>query len=192
MARVREIEAEALPAAAAETYRRFVASYGPFREQVAVFAHCPPAVEHLMGLLLELRKASTIRRRHLELAIVVVSKLNECHYCVAHHKPMLMVEGLTATGVDAALDYATNPEFDDDDRLVVEYAISVTNHPQRVSEALFRRLKSRFSEAQIVELTMRIALCGFFNRFNDALQIDDAVTHADAAAHATGAEAAHA
>ena len=28
-----------------------------------------------------------------------------------------------------------------------------------------------FSEEQIVELTLRTALCGFFNRFNDALQI---------------------
>jgi len=55
-------------------------------------------------LLLELRQKSTIRRRHLELAIVVVSKLNECHYCVAHHKPMLMVEGLSDAGVDRVLD----------------------------------------------------------------------------------------
>ena len=30
-----------------------------------------------------------------------------------------------------------------------------------------------FSEAQIVELTLRIAMAGFFNRFNEALQIDD-------------------
>ncbi len=188
MARVREIEPEALPAKAAAVYRQFVAGYGPFREQVAVFAHCPPAVEHLMGLLLALRQDSTVRRRHLELAIVVVSKLNECHYCVAHHKPMLMVEGLSDAGVDAVLDFATNPEFDADDRLVVEYAIAVTNHPQRVPEALFERLRRGFSEAQIVELTMRIALCGFFNRFNDALQIDDEAAH-DAGHSAEAADA---
>ena len=38
-------------------------------------------------------------------------------------------------------------------------------------DAIFAHLKEHFSEAQIVELTLRIALCGFFNRFNDALQI---------------------
>jgi len=32
-------------------------------------------------------------------------------------------------------------------------------------------LKQHFTEEQIVELTLRTALCGFFNRFNDALQI---------------------
>ena len=39
-------------------------------------------------------------------------------------------------------------------------------------------------EEQIVELTLRTALCGFFNRFNDALQIgmEDGVV-ADMLAH---------
>jgi uncharacterized peroxidase-related enzyme len=182
MARVRDVEAAELPAAAREVYERFVAGYGPFRDQVAVIAHCPPALTHLMGLLLDLRQSGAVRRRYLELAIVAVSKLNECHYCVAHHKPMLMVEGLSSSGADRVLDYQDHPELDDTDRLVVEYAIAVTNDPQRIGDALFARLRARFGEAEIVELTLRIALCGFFNRFNDALRIDDAQAHAAASA----------
>ena len=92
MARVLDIGSAELPAEVRAVYERFVADYGPFRNQVAVFAHSPPAVTHLMGLLLDLRASGTVRRRYLELAIVAVSTLNECHYCVAHHKPMLMVE----------------------------------------------------------------------------------------------------
>jgi hypothetical protein len=38
-------------------------------------------------------------------------------------------------------------------------------------DAIFEELGKHFSEAEIVELTLRTALCGFFNRFNDALQI---------------------
>jgi alkylhydroperoxidase family enzyme len=37
---------------------------------------------------------------------------------------------------------------------------------------MFTRLRAHFSEAQIVELTWRTALCGAFNRFNDILQLD--------------------
>ena len=37
---------------------------------------------------------------------------------------------------------------------------------------MFDSLREHFSEEQVVELTLRIALCGFFNRFNDVLQID--------------------
>ena len=51
MARVRDIGSAELPPEARDVYQRFVAGYGPFRDQVAVFAHCPPAVTHLMGLL---------------------------------------------------------------------------------------------------------------------------------------------
>jgi hypothetical protein len=36
---------------------------------------------------------------------------------------------------------------------------------------MFEELWCHFSEEQIVELTLRISLCGFFNRFNDALMI---------------------
>ena len=176
MARVRDVGPEELPPGPRAAYERFVADYGPFANQVAVFAQRPPAVEHLMALLMDLRRSGTVTRRHLELAIVVVSKLNACHYCVAHHKPMLMVEGLSEGGVDRILDYEDHPELDAVDRLVVAYTIAFTNDPQRIRDALFERLRRHFSEAQIVELTLRIALCGFFNRFNDALQIAEEVT----------------
>ena len=54
----------------------------------------------------------------------------------------------------------------------MEYAIQVTETPQRIRDRMFERLRAHFTEAQIVELTLRIALCGFFNRFNDALMIE--------------------
>ena len=173
MARVRSIPPEELPPSEAAIYRKFASEYGPFANQVAVLAHVPAALRHLMPMLMELREAKTLPKRYLELAIVTVSKLNECHYCVAHHKPFLVPEGITAAGVDRVLDYATHPEFDAVDKLVVEYAIAAWENSNRLPESLFRRLREHFSEAQIVELTLRITLCGFFNRFNDALQIEE-------------------
>ena len=173
MARVRNIPSDELPPDLAAIYERFAAEYGPFRNQVAVIAHVPAALRHLMPMLMELRAAKTLPKRYLELAIVTVSKLNECHYCVAHHKPFLVVEGVSAAGVDRVLDYRDHPEFDEVDKLVVEYAIAAWTAWNRVPDALFERLRAHFSEAQIVELTLRITLCGFFNRFNDALQIDE-------------------
>jgi len=172
MARVRNIPSTELPADLAVIYERFADAYGPFRNQVAVFAHVPAALWHLMSLLMELREANTLPKRYLEIAVVVVSKLNECHYCVSHHKPFLVVEGLSPDGIDRLLDYQEHPELDDVDKLVVEYAQVAWETPNRVRDSLFARLRTHFTEAQIVELTLRITLCGFFNRFNDALQID--------------------
>src|SRR3954464_3818404 len=98
MARVRNIADDELPADLAEIYREFAGSYGPFANQVAGFAHVPAALRHLMPVLMELRTAKTLPKRALELAIVTVSKLNACDYCVAHHKPFLAVEGVSAAG----------------------------------------------------------------------------------------------
>lgn len=173
MARVRNIEPEELAPELAAIYREFAGAYGPFGNQVAVFAHVPAALRHMMGLLLELRAAATLPKRYLELAIVTVSKLNACTYCVAHHTPFLAVEGVSPAGAERLLDYQNHPELDDTDRLVVEYAIAAWERPNRIPEALFARLREHFSEAQIVELTLRITLCGFFNKFNDALQIEE-------------------
>lgn len=183
MARVRDIGPESLPPDLSEIYLKYGKDYGPFLNQVAVFAHVPPALKHLMSMLMELKAAGNVKRRYIELAVVAVSKLNECTYCVAHHKPMLMVEGLSADGADRVLDYQNHPEFDEVDKLVVEYTIAVTNSPQRIRDNVFERLRKHFSESQIVELTLRIALCGFFNRFNDALQIDEEPEALAEAAH---------
>jgi alkylhydroperoxidase family enzyme len=85
----------------------------------------------------------------------------------------LTVNGISAEGATRLLDYKEHPELDDIDKLVVEYAIAVTTAPQRIPEHLFNRLRVHFDEPRIVELTLRISLCGFFNRFNQALQIGE-------------------
>lgn len=170
MARVRDIELAEVPEDLQPVYQRFAADYGPFLNQVKVFAHRPPALKHIMGLLLDLADEALLPKRYLEIALVVVSKLNECTYCVAHHTPRLVEQGLAPESVANILEPEV-PGFDAVDLLVRDYAVQVTTKPQYMGDAIFEQLKAHFSEAQIVELTLRTALCGFFNRFNDALQI---------------------
>jgi AhpD family alkylhydroperoxidase len=176
MPRVTALPPTALPPALAEIYQRF-AAYGPFADQAAVLAHVPPALDHLCRMLMELKARKAVPWRYIELCIVVVSKLNACAYCVAHHSPVLEIEGLSAAAI-AQLPNTDHPDLDEVDRLVIEYATLVTQNAWRIRDGVFERLRLHFSEAQIVELTLRIALTGFFNRFNDALQIDDGVAAA--------------
>ena len=170
MARVRNVEIDEVPHDVQPIYQRFCEQYGPFLNQARIFAHRPPALRHMMGLLLELADDAVLPKRYLEIVLVVVSKLNECEYCVVHHKPRLVEHGLPATVVDRILE-PDCPGLDKLDRLVRDFAVQVTEKPQYMRDAMFVQLREHFSEAQIVELTLRTALCGFFNRFNDALQI---------------------
>jgi len=176
MPRVTALPSKVLPPALAEVYDRF-AAYGPFADQAAVMAHVPPALDHLYRMLMELKIRQAVPWRYIELGIVVASKLNACSYCVASHSPVLQIQGLSAAAI-AQLPNADHPDLDDVDRLVIEYATLVTQNAGRIRDGVFERLRLHFGEAQIVELTLRIALAGFFNRFNDALQIDDGIAAA--------------
>ncbi len=181
MTRVRNIPADELPADAAAVYRRYVAEYGPFANQVAVLAHVPAAVRHLPAMLMELRAAKTLPRRYLELAIVVVSKRNACHYCVGHHVPMLAVEGVPAEAVAQIPEQVDHPALTEIDRLVIAYAVAVNDDPHRIRDSMHADLRRHFSEAQIVELTLRVALTGFFNKFSEALGLEEEESGSQAA-----------
>ena len=146
--------------------------YGDFADQAGVMAYRMPIFEHGWSMLVTLAEEAQTPKRYIELAIVTVSLLNECPYCVSHHAPKLAVEGISEEGARTLLDFADHPELDEVDKLVVEYAIAVTNKWNRTRDEISTRLRAHFSDAQIVELTWRAALCGAFNRFNDILQLE--------------------
>lgn len=149
-----------------------VDDYGPFANQIRTMAHCPPVLEHIMALLFDWREHSCLSTRHVELLNVVVAKLNQCDYCIAHHAPRLAVEGMSDEGTARLPDHEDHPELDGSDRLVVRYAVEINEAPGRIDDVFFDELRQSFSEAAIAELTWRIALAGAFNRINRALDID--------------------
>ncbi len=171
MARISYRSREELSEDARAAFDRAI-GYGPFAHQVGAFAHRPPIMRNLYRMLIELREEHVLPRRYLELAVLTVSRRNRCAYCIAHHAPMLRVEGLAPEAVASLLETGDHANLDEADRLVVEYARLVTETPGQIRDAVFERLRRQFSEPQIVELTWRIALCGAFNRFNEALQLE--------------------
>lgn len=144
-----------------------------FRNQMATLAHLPRLVGRFVDLYTAFPRESLLPRRLVELAILTVSALNACEYCIVHHTVLGAQFGLTPEHVEG---FRTGQwrdlAFDETDRLVMEYARQVTRDANAVSDELFARVRGRFTDAEIVELTVRIALCGFFNRLNQALRID--------------------
>lgn len=171
MARVRDIEVDDVSGEAREIYSRIQKEYGPFGNMLRVFAHRPPALQHIFGLLLASARDAIISKRHLEIVLLTASKAAACDYCVAHHEPRLVEQGISAETVERILEPDV-PGLEPVDRLLRDYALQVTREPNRVSDALFTRLREHFSEAQVVEITLRTALCAFFNRFNESLRIE--------------------
>ncbi|MFQ5613859.1 MAG: carboxymuconolactone decarboxylase family protein, partial [Anaerolineae bacterium] len=145
-----------------------------FANQIKTLAHHPTIARNLVRLYQGFGQDSLVERRLIELAILTVSHLNRCRYCITHHAPLGARSGLSQAQLEAlaADEWESSACFDEEEKLVIAYAAQITQDARRVPDALFERLRARFNEAQIVELTVRIALCNFFNRFNDVLQLD--------------------
>ncbi|WER48949.1 carboxymuconolactone decarboxylase family protein [Cupriavidus sp. WKF15] len=168
MARIHDIDPDALQGEARSTFERVEREYGAFGNMLRVLGHRPPALAHLFGLLLDSARDALITRRHLEIVLVTASRLNACHYCISHHVPRLEALGVAPETVERILEPDV-PGLDAVERLVRDYTAQVTT--QRVTDTVVARLREHFTEAQVVELTLRAALCAFFARFNEALEI---------------------
>jgi len=103
--------------------------------------------------------------------VVTVSRLNRCPYCIAHHGPVLVDQGLPAEAIEAILEPAP-PGFEPLDLLVRDYARLVIERPWGIRDRIFDDLRRAFTDAQIVELTLRISLCNLFNQLNESMQIE--------------------
>jgi alkylhydroperoxidase family enzyme len=63
--------------------------------------------------------------------------------------------------------------FTDRELVALRYAEIVTTSARDVSEELYDQLQAQFDDGEIVELTTVIGMFNFFNRFADALKLDE-------------------
>ncbi len=68
--------------------------------------------------------------------------------------------------------YRESGAFDEAEKLVLDYATGMSRSPVEVSDELFARLRERFDEGQLVELTDIIALENYRARFNWAFGLE--------------------
>lgn len=171
MPRVSEVSLNSLPEDVGRTLndRKYAAIGHPTWELVT--AHCPRVLQQIIALMDAFAAEGTMPPRFIEIAVVTVSRLNACQHCVGRHSVRLFKLGLPHDALEHILD-PEPPEFDAQDILVRDYAVSVSQDSARMRDAIFEKLLSYFDEAQVVELTWRIALAGAFNRFNNAMQVD--------------------
>jgi alkylhydroperoxidase family enzyme len=74
--------------------------------------------------------------------------------------------------MEALAEYRQSPLFSETERLVLEYADAMTRTPVEVPEALFARLRAKFTETQMVELTATLAWENYRARFDHAFGVE--------------------
>jgi len=72
---------------------------------------------------------------------------------------------------DALLDFENGP-FSDAEKAALAYARQLTLDAHAIDDALFTRLRRHYDEGEIVEISAMAGLFNYFNRVNDALQME--------------------
>jgi alkylhydroperoxidase family enzyme len=69
-------------------------------------------------------------------------------------------------------EYRKSALFSETEKLVLEYADAMTQTPVEVPDALFAKLRGKFTDAQLVELTATLAWENYRARFDHAFGVE--------------------
>ena len=83
-----------------------------------------------------------------------------------------MQAGASEEKISRVATAATSELFSESEKAALAYAETMTVTGQKVTDELFARVRRRFSEAQVVELTAAVALENFRSKFNVPLGIE--------------------
>ena len=146
--------------------------YGAVLDSALLWARTPKvflALAVLYGMID--RKSSPLDPVLRSLITVRVSQLNGCRFCVDINSATLLKRGVAAEKIDALVDWAASPLFDERERVALDYAEAVTLRANTVDDRLFARLRTHFDDDAIVELTALVAFQNLSSKFNSALGV---------------------
>ena len=80
--------------------------------------------------------------------------------------------GWTDEQINDLANFEQRTDFTEKEKAALRLAERVTRDAHTVDDQLWSALKQHFDDGEIVELLCAIGLFNYFNRFNDALQME--------------------
>ncbi|OAN36228.1 carboxymuconolactone decarboxylase family protein [Mycolicibacterium iranicum] len=148
--------------------------FGEVPEPFAIYAHHPGLM--MAGAMHEgmLERASTeLPPSVRELAVYWVARQIGCSWCVDFGSMLMRLDGLDLARLKDIDDYATSPNFSDDERAAIAYAAAVTTDPHSVTDEQVEDLRRRFGDKGVMELTYQVGVENMRARMNAALGITE-------------------
>jgi uncharacterized peroxidase-related enzyme len=153
-------------------YDRTLRDRGNVPNMFRTMAHRPELFETIIAHMDAVLNTGTLPKKLKELVIVRTSQVNRTPYCLASHTAICKRLGWTDLQLDSLKDAAPSTEFTDAEKAAIHLAESMTLYPHGYTDEDFARLRSFYSEGEVVELMAAIGLFNYFNRFNDLLQME--------------------
>ena len=136
--------------------------------------HNPNIADGFNTLMGAIRSKSSLGLDHMELAVCYVAVLNQATYEWTAHAPLALKAGVKREALQAVLrgdvkdsSVLTEAEID-----VLEFTHQSTTNIT-VEDSLMERLKGRYTDQQVMELTITVASYNMVSRFLVALDVTE-------------------
>jgi uncharacterized peroxidase-related enzyme len=160
------------PPAVAEIYDRYMRSRGSVPNMFRTMAHRPEIFATMIAHFEAVLNTGTLPPRLKELVIVRTSQLNRCDYCLGSHTQIALRLGWSREQLENLAHYADRKDFTRAEKAALRLAERMTLDANHIPDEQFETLREHFDEGEIVELMAAIGLFNYFNRFNNALQME--------------------
>jgi uncharacterized peroxidase-related enzyme len=171
MSRISRLDRTEVTPDIAALYDKAFAQRGNVPNMFRVMAHRPEIFATMQAHFAAVLNTGTVSTRLKELIIVRTSQVNSTPYCLASHTILARGLGWTDDQLSHLADWSMRDDFTPAEKAALRLAETVTRDAHAVSDEQFAELHSFYSEGEIVELLCAIGLFNYFNRFNNALQM---------------------
>jgi uncharacterized peroxidase-related enzyme len=163
--------AEATPTVA-EIYDRYMRTRANVPNMFRTMAHRPEIFETMIAHFEAILRTGTVPLRLKELVIVRTLQLNRCEYCLGSRTQIALRLGWSREQLENLTHYADRRDFTAAEKAALRLAEQMTLDANHIPDEEFEALREYFDEGEIVELMAAIGLFNYFNRVNNALQIE--------------------
>jgi uncharacterized peroxidase-related enzyme len=172
MSRISRLDRSEVAPEMASLYDKAFAQRGNVPNMFRVMAHRPEIFSTMQAHFAAVLNTGTVTTRLKELIIVRTSQINVTPYCLASHTILARNLGWTDDQLGHLADWPLREDFTPAEKAALQLAETVTRDAHSVTDEQFTELRSFYSEGEIVELLCAIGLFNYFNRFNNALQME--------------------
>ena len=172
MSRISRLDRTEVTPDLAALFDKVFAQRGNVPNMFRVMAHRPEIFATMQAHFAAVLNSGTVPSKLKELIIVRTSQLNETRYCLASHTILARGLGWSDDQLAHLADWSQRDDFSPAEKAALRLAETVTRDAHAVTDEQFAELRSFYSEGEIVELLCAIGLFNYFNRFNNALQME--------------------
>lgn len=140
---------------------------------IGVYAQIPEIAAAYATFTTTLRAKGMLPRRLVELVRLRVAFHNQCRSCMAVRYRDADGDEVDETLVCQLSDHQVAGDLTDAEKAALDFADKFANEHLSIDDAVIESLKSFFTEAEIIELGMNVALCVGFGRLAASLDLVD-------------------